>query len=162
MLQSIIVTVVSVYKIIQTSSYPFQQTRIHWLHLQHCCLAGDRLEEPPFHIDHKSGIIKLIGDLDKRRVSYHLNITAVDDGSCCGGHKPRRSQGLVVIEVKDVNNNAPRFLNCNTYQPTVAENQDVGTSVTRVWSMGLTSLIDLLSLKHWKLHLADLRVLGTK
>lgn len=88
----------------------------------------------PFHIDPKSGIITLRGTLDKSKVVYKLNITAVDNGRCCGGQTSRRSKALVIVEIKDINNNAPRFPDCISYNPTVLEKEDVGTSVIQVVS----------------------------
>ena len=96
---------------------------------------GDRLTEGPFRIDPNSGIITLVGQLDKSKVMYKLNITATDNGRCCGGKTSRSSRGLVVVEVKDINNNAPRFPNCADYKPSVLERQDVGTSVIRVYML---------------------------
>lgn len=63
---------------------------------------------------------------------YKLNITATDNGRCCGGKTSRSSRGLVIVEVKDINNNAPRFPTCGEYKPSVLEREDVGTSVIRV------------------------------
>lgn len=97
--------------------------------------AGGRITEGPFSIDPKSGIITLVGALDKTQVSYRLNITAVDNGGCCGGTTSRRNSGIVVIEIKDINNNAPRFLDCATYNPIVMEKENVGTFVIQVRSM---------------------------
>ncbi len=97
-----------------------------------CVVVGGRLLEGPFSIDPKSGIITLIGMLDKTRVSYILNVTATDNGRCCGGTTSRTSRGVVVIEIKDINNNAPRFVDCATYKPSVMENENVGTSVIQV------------------------------
>ena len=73
-----------------------------------------------------------MGLLEKIRVSYKLNITATDNGRCCGGKTSRSSRGLVIVEVKDINNNAPRFPDCAQYNPEVLERADVGTSVIRV------------------------------
>lgn len=70
--------------------------------------------------------------LDKSRVAYRLNVTATDNGRCCGGATSRSSRGVVIIEVKDVNNNAPKFLDCATYNPVVLENENVGTPVIQV------------------------------
>ena len=99
------------------------------------CVTGGPLVEGPFSVDPKSGIITLVGALDKTHVSYRLNITATDNGRCCGGTTSRSSRGVVVIEIKDVNNNAPRFPDCATYRPTVMEKENVGTSVIQVHSL---------------------------
>ena len=72
------------------------------------------------------------GTLDKARVSYKLNITATDNGHCCGGTTSLSNEGLVIVEVKDINNNAPTFPDCGSYNPSVPEHSDVGTSVEQV------------------------------
>jgi len=97
--------------------------------------AGGPLVEGPFSVDPKSGIITLVGALDKSHGSYRLNVTATDNGRCCGGTTSRSSRGVVVIEIKDVNNNAPRFPDCSTYKPVVMEKENVGTSVIQVLSL---------------------------
>jgi len=97
-----------------------------------CTGTVSPLVEGPFSIDPKSGIITLDGSLDKAHVSYRLNITATDNGGCCGGTTSRSSRGVVVIEIKDVNNNAPKFPDCSTYKPVVTEKENVGTSVIQV------------------------------
>ena len=90
---------------------------------------GGRLSEGPFRIDESSGIVTLIAPLDKSRVSYSVNVTATDNGRCCGGTTSRASRGVVVFDVKDINNNAPRFTDCSSYSPTVLEKDNVGTFV---------------------------------
>jgi len=107
--------------------------------------TGGPLVEGPFSIDPKSGIITLVGSLDKSHVSYRLNITATDNGRCCGGTTSRSSQGVVVIEIKDVNNNAPKFPDCSTYKPVVTEKENVGTSVIQVQSRYLSFYVDVLT-----------------
>lgn len=94
--------------------------------------TGGSLTDGPFSIDARSGIITLMSTLDKSRVAYRLNVTATDNGRCCGGATSRSSRGVVIIEVKDVNNNAPKFLDCATYNPVVLENENVGTPVIQV------------------------------
>ena len=60
--------------------------------------AGGSLVSGPFSIEANSGIITLVGDLDKSKVSYLLNVTATDDGSCCTDKfRPRTSEGLVKV-----------------------------------------------------------------
>lgn len=41
-------------------------------------------------------------------------------------------QGMVVVEIKDINNNAPKFLQCSSYHPTVMEKENIGTPVIQV------------------------------
>jgi len=36
------------------------------------------------------------------------------------------------VEVKDINNNAPRFPKCTDYSPVAMENENVGTFVIQV------------------------------
>jgi len=75
----------------------------------------------------------LVGSLDKSRVSYRLNITAIDDGQCCGDATiQRNSHGLIIVEIKDINNNAPKFRDCATYAPVVLEKENIGTFVIQV------------------------------
>ena len=97
-----------------------------------CVLPGGRFTDGPFNIDPKSGIITLVGIMDKSQVSYKLNITATDNGRCCGGTTSKSNKGLVIVEVKDINNNAPRFPNCGQYNPNIMEKENVGTSVIQV------------------------------
>lgn len=94
--------------------------------------ADGRLADGPFNIDANAGVITLIGSLNKAQVSYKLNIIATDNGRCCGGSTSRSSRGLVIIAVKDINNNAPRFPDCVNYYPTVLEKENVGTFVIQV------------------------------
>ena|SRR6218665_2355535 len=96
------------------------------------CILGGRLLSGPFSIEPKSGILTLVGLLEKSKVSYRLNVTAVDNGGCCGGTTSRRSNGLLSIEVKDINNNAPKFVDCAHFNPVVMERENVGTIVIQV------------------------------
>ena len=102
------------------------------INMMNVVVLGRRLSEGPFNIIPVSGLITLVGQLDKSKVSYKLHMVATDNGGCCGGTTSRSSEGLVIVEVKDINNNAPRFHDCATYYPMVLENEDVGTSVFRV------------------------------
>ena len=86
----------------------------------------------PFRIDRSSGIISLESHLDPDTVSYRLDILARDNGGCCGGYTSRTSHGLVIVEVKDINNNAPSFPDCGGYNPVVMEREAVGTPVITV------------------------------
>jgi len=74
------------------------------------------------------------------RVSYGVNVTATDNGRCCGGTTSKASRGLVVFEVKQINNNAPRFSDCKSYSPTVPENDDIGTFVIQVYTYAYHTL----------------------
>ena len=90
------------------------------------------MSQGPFIIDANSGIITLKSRLDRDTVSYHLDIVAQDDGGCCGGLTSWSSRGVVIVEVKDVNNNAPSFPDCAGYNPVVMEREGVNTAVITV------------------------------
>lgn len=94
-------------------------------------LSARKTESPPFEIDPQSGLIKLTGILPESIPFYTLNITAYDDGSCCGGLTTLSSDSYIVVEIKDTNNNQPQFPDCN-YTPEVPENQNIGTFVVQV------------------------------
>ena len=85
--------------------------------------------------------------LDKSRVSYSLNVTATDNGRCCGGTTSRASRSVVIFDVKDINNNSPRFTDCSSYNPTVLENDNVGSLVIQVQHCPLQSSFLLF---HWR------------
>ncbi|XP_033753809.1 LOW QUALITY PROTEIN: neural-cadherin-like [Pecten maximus] len=85
----------------------------------------------PFIIDPKSGVIQLSNSIPPAIPRYVLNITAYDDGSCCDGHVTQRQDAVLIVEIKDINNNNPGFPSCN-YQPNVMENQPIGTRVVQV------------------------------
>ena len=95
-------------------------------------MADKRLTYGPFSISRSSGIITLSGAVEKSRVSYRLEVMATDDGSCCESSTSRSRRGTVVVLVKDVNNNAPRFTRCAQYAPTVMENDNVASAVIQV------------------------------
>ena len=105
--------------------------RIQNFALLYMCFTARKTESSPFEIDPDSGLIKLSGVLPESIPYYTLNITAYDDGSCCGGLTSLSSDSYIVVEIKDTNNNQPQFPNCN-YDPVVDENQDIGTFVVQV------------------------------
>ena len=77
-----------------------------------------------FHIDRFTGDITLLKSLDyEAKPSYvlHINVT---DGIY-------QSQTTLVVNVKDVNDNAPKFLT-NSYQAMLSEDTAAGTSILRV------------------------------
>lgn len=84
-----------------------------------------------FQIEPNSGIITLTNVIPPSIPSYVLNITAYDDGSCCGGYPRLSSSSFVIIMIMDINNNNPTFPSC-TYAPSVLENQPPGTRVVDV------------------------------
>jgi len=96
--------------------------------------TDNQLNYGPFSISPSSGIITLIGSVEKSRVSYRLEVVVTDDGGCCEAGTSRSRRGSVIVQVKDVNNNAPRFPDCSRYAPTVMEKQNVGTTVIQVYA----------------------------
>ncbi|ESN95524.1 hypothetical protein HELRODRAFT_179299 [Helobdella robusta] len=96
-----------------------------------------RLRDGPFSIDVGSGVITLASPLEKTKFRYHLNISAIDNGACCPGTTSRKSHGQLIIEVKDVKNHAPKFVDCASYNPVIMENENVGTFVVRVKAVDL-------------------------
>lgn len=77
-----------------------------------------------FHIDQFTGDVSLLGALDYEGIkSYLLNITCSD-----GIHQ---SETTLSVNVKDVNDNAPKFLD-SSYQATLSEETAAGTSILRV------------------------------
>lgn len=77
-----------------------------------------------FHIDQFTGDVSLLGSLDYEGVkSYVLNITCSD-----GVHQ---SETTLSVNVKDVNDNAPKFLD-SSYQATLCEETAAGTSILQV------------------------------
>ncbi|XP_006818278.2 neural-cadherin-like [Saccoglossus kowalevskii] len=90
-------------------------------------------EDRNFEINRDTGVITLTATRDLTQASYLINVTAIDDNTCCDGlGSIHRSQAIVIIQVNDVNNNRPVFPNCANYNPTVAENSPEGTTVTQV------------------------------
>ncbi|KAK3086114.1 hypothetical protein FSP39_013724 [Pinctada imbricata] len=87
-----------------------------------------------FAIEPNSGIITLKRSIPRSTPSYTLNVTAYDDGSCCGGYPRLSSESYIVVEIKDINNNNPSFPYCKDgyYDSTIMENQPLGTSVVNV------------------------------
>lgn len=94
-------------------------------------LAKHQNAEDLFQIEPNSGIITLTNAIPPSIPSYVLNITAYDDGSCCGGYPRLSSSSFVIIMIMDINNNNPTFPSC-TYAPSVLENQPPGTRVVDV------------------------------
>ena len=77
-----------------------------------------------FHIDRSSGAVSVFNSLDYEQTkSFVLNVNVTD-----GAHQ---SQTTLTVNVKDVNDNAPRFLN-SSYQATLSEETAAGTFILRV------------------------------
>ncbi|XP_043530022.1 protocadherin Fat 4 isoform X1 [Chiloscyllium plagiosum] len=80
-----------------------------------------------FSISHNTGSIFLAKKMDFETQSvYHLNITAKDNG-----RPPRSSTMSVVIQVRDFNDNPPRFPPGDIFK-SIVENIPIGTSVLTV------------------------------
>ncbi|XP_046828165.1 protocadherin-like wing polarity protein stan isoform X1 [Vespa crabro] len=80
-----------------------------------------------FSIDNMSGDVALVKPLDYESMrSYKIVIRAQD-----GGTPPRSNTTQLLVHVKDVNDNAPRFYTSH-FQDAVAENVPIGYSVLKV------------------------------
>jgi hypothetical protein len=82
-----------------------------------------------------SGLQNQINDISiYLTIRYELNVTAVDDGSCCveGDKTPHTSTAVVVVFITDVNDNKPVFKDCSTYYPKVEEGAPNGSPVIKV------------------------------
>ncbi|CAF4901464.1 unnamed protein product [Pieris macdunnoughi] len=80
-----------------------------------------------FSIDSLSGDVSLVKPLDYEQVrSYRLVIRAQD-----GGSPSRSNTTQLLVNVKDVNDNSPRFYT-SLFQESVSENVPVGYSIVRV------------------------------
>ncbi|XP_026490100.2 protocadherin-like wing polarity protein stan isoform X1 [Vanessa tameamea] len=80
-----------------------------------------------FSIDSLSGDVSLVKSLDYEQVrSYRLVIRAQD-----GGSPSRSNTTQLLVNVKDINDNSPRFYT-SLFQESVSENVPVGYSIVRV------------------------------
>ena len=79
-----------------------------------------------FSIKPSSGIIQVIKPIPKSVDSYILNITAKDDGQCCGRTRILSSKMTLTVEVVDAVNQKPRFTNCYSDRFNVTENWKPG------------------------------------
>ncbi|KAK0145976.1 Cadherin EGF LAG seven-pass G-type receptor 1 [Merluccius polli] len=88
-----------------------------------------------FHIHAPTGAIDVVSPLDYEAMrEYRLRIKAQD-----GGRPPlMNSTGLVVVQVLDVNDNAPMFVS-TPFQATVLENVAAGHSVIRIQAIDADS-----------------------
>uniref|UniRef100_A0A3Q3IX46 FAT atypical cadherin 4 n=1 Tax=Monopterus albus TaxID=43700 RepID=A0A3Q3IX46_MONAL len=92
--------------------------------LEYAIIDGNK--ENSFSINRATGEIRTTRPLDREKVSqYTLKIKATDRGL-----PPKNTAVKVLINVLDVNDNAPRF--SKIFSATVAENAPVGYTVTRV------------------------------
>ena len=86
--------------------------------------GNDKNSYDVFRIDQLSGDITLLESLDyERKTSYVLNVTCSD-----GRYE---SDTTVTVNVEDVNDNAPKFLE-SSYQATLSEETAAGTSILKV------------------------------
>ncbi|XP_072920653.1 protocadherin Fat 1a isoform X7 [Hemitrygon akajei] len=81
----------------------------------------------PFTIDNTKGQIKVAQHLDREKISgYTLTVQASDNGT-----PPRFNTTTVNIDVADVNDNPPMFLQAN-YSVIIQENKQMGSSVLQL------------------------------
>ncbi|GFN86028.1 neural-cadherin [Plakobranchus ocellatus] len=87
-----------------------------------------------FRILPSSGVIKVISKVPDLISNYTLNITAVDDGSCCGGLKYQESSISFVVKVVDSVNQKPSFTDCLQYTERAyfEEEMEIGTPILKV------------------------------
>lgn len=101
-----------------------------------CPPGGQAVRNGPFQITPDTGRVFLWQALPRGKLHYVLNLTAEDDGLCCGTPGIRRqSEAALIVEVMDINDNRPEFPNCTQYQqnpPSVKENSAIGSSVFQV------------------------------
>ncbi|XP_029367636.1 protocadherin Fat 4 isoform X1 [Echeneis naucrates] len=92
--------------------------------LEYAIIDGNR--ENSFSINRATGEIRTTRPLDREKVAqYTLKVKATDRGL-----PPKNTAVKVLINVLDVNDNAPRF--SKIFSASVAENAPVGYTVTRV------------------------------
>ncbi|KAG9345553.1 hypothetical protein JZ751_008697 [Albula glossodonta] len=92
--------------------------------LEYAIVDGNK--ENSFSINRATGEIRTTRPLDREKVAqYALKVKATDRGS-----PPKSTSVKVLINVLDVNDNAPRF--SKIFSATVPENAPVGYTVTRV------------------------------
>ncbi|KAI9521366.1 hypothetical protein NQZ68_007681 [Dissostichus eleginoides] len=92
--------------------------------LEYAIIDGNK--ENSFNINRATGEIRSTRPLDREKVAqYALKVKATDRGL-----PSKNSAVKVIINVLDVNDNAPRF--SKIFSATVAENAPVGYTVTRV------------------------------
>lgn len=88
-----------------------------------------------FVIEEITGVIRLHSkNITLDRDKYELNVTAVDDGSCCvnGDLTIHTSTAVVVVFITDVNDNKPVFKDCGKYNPKISEGTGNGHEVIKV------------------------------
>ncbi|PVD20719.1 hypothetical protein C0Q70_18878 [Pomacea canaliculata] len=84
-------------------------------------LDGDRVRysitgsQSKFSLAQDTGIITLLSAFTQDDYEFVLNITARDDGSCCGGGTSLSNTTYIVIQVMGTNNYKPTFTTCSAY-----------------------------------------------
>ncbi|XP_059351786.1 neural-cadherin-like [Daphnia carinata] len=97
--------------------------------------VGGGTRSGQFVIEELTGVIRLhSGGINLDRDKYELNVTAIDDGACCGGGtgSTHTSTAVVVVFITDVNDNKPVFSECSSYSPKIEEGAPNGSPVVRV------------------------------
>jgi hypothetical protein len=96
--------------------------------------VGGGTRSGQFVIEELTGVIRLhSGGINLDRDKYELNVTAIDDGACCGGTGlTHTSTAVVVVFITDVNDNKPVFSECSSYSPKIEEGAPNGSPVVRV------------------------------
>lgn len=97
--------------------------------------VGGGTTSQQFVIEEITGVIRLHSKaIALDRDKYELNVTAMDDGSCCveGDKTIHTSTAVVVVFITDVNDNKPVFKDCGTYYPKVEEGAPNGSPVIKV------------------------------
>lgn len=97
--------------------------------------VGGGTTSQQFVIEEITGVIRLHSKaIALDRDKYELNVTAMDDGSCCvnGDATIHTSTAVVVVFITDVNDNKPVFKDCGTYYPKVEEGAPNGSPVIKV------------------------------
>ncbi|XP_034669297.1 neural-cadherin isoform X6 [Drosophila subobscura] len=97
--------------------------------------VGGGTSSGQFVIEDITGVIRLHNKaITLDRDKYELNVTAMDDGSCCvnGDQTIHTSTAVVVVFITDVNDNKPVFKDCSTYYPKVEEGAPNGSPVIKV------------------------------
>lgn len=108
------------------------------------CLSARLTEKENFHIDSTAGLISLARALPDGTDFYILNVTAYDDGSCCGKTNTLSNESYIIVQVVDVNTHKPTFEHCDEYSKAkVKEHTSLGGFVLQV--SGRKNLITLYS-----------------
>lgn len=97
--------------------------------------VGGGTSSGQFVIEEITGVIRLHSKpITLDRDKYELNVTAVDDGSCClnGDLTIHTSTAVVVVFITDVNDNKPIFKDCAKYNPKISEGTANGHEVIKV------------------------------